>query len=186
MSIATKTGDQGDTGRFGGGRISKTDVRIEAIGSIDELNSAIGLICARNDISEEIMHCLHKIQESCFCIGSALSLSETATAHDKEYIPRIKQSDVEFLEREIDAIENRLKPQRRFILPGGSPSASMCFWLRTIARRAERVVVQAHEQEPVDEQVLPYLNRLSDYFYVLARFLNQEQGIDEIEWQGGH
>ena len=186
MSIATKTGDQGDTGRFGGGRISKTDIRICAIGTVDELNSAIGLICARNDINIEIMHVLRRIQECCFCIGSALSLSEHASSHEKEYIPRVTQSDVAFLERKIDETEHRLSPQRRFILPGGAPSAAMCFWIRSVARRAERIVVQAHEQEPVDEQILPFLNRLSDYFYVLARFLNQEQGEDEVEWQGGH
>jgi len=186
MSITTKTGDGGTTGRFGGARISKDDIRICAIGTVDELNSAIGLVCARKDIDFEILEDLKKIQAHCFTIGAELSLSEDASKEAKDYIPRISEIDVSFLEHKINKMENLLSPQRRFILPGGSAQSSMCFWIRSVARRAERVVVRASNLERVDMIIIKYLNRLSDYFFVLARVLNQELRVDEIEWKGGN
>ncbi|MBU2575660.1 cob(I)yrinic acid a,c-diamide adenosyltransferase [Patescibacteria group bacterium] len=186
MTITTKTGDQGETGRFGGARISKDDIIICALGTIDELNSAIGLLVARQDLPIDAESDLKTIQATCFTIGAQLSTPKNVSKEAQDYIPRLSDDDVRFLERKIDEIEHCLGPQRKFILPGGSSAGAMCFWIRTIARRAERIAVKASYNEPVDEQILVYLNRLSDYFYVLARFLNQESGIEEVEWSGGH
>lgn len=185
MSIVTKTGDQGETGRFGGGRVSKSHPRIEAIGCVDELNSAIGLLTARLDITEPAPGDLKRVQEACFTIGGELSISSEATPEARGYIPRVSAADVEFLEARIAALEGELVPQQRFLLPGGSPAAAMAFWIRTLARRAERAVVASSQAEPVSSSLLQYLNRLADYFYVLARFLNARSGAAEVEWSGG-
>jgi cob(I)alamin adenosyltransferase len=185
MSIVTKTGDGGTTGRFGGGRISKSNPRIEAIGSVDELNSSIGLMSARTDLGDDVLVDLKLIQGIFFTIGSMLSLSPEAKEETKEYVPNIQSEELEHLERRITELEAILTPQRKFILPGGAPSAAMSFWIRSLARKAERRVVEASEQEAVDESILKYLNRVSDYFYILARYLNMESGVGETEWQGG-
>lgn len=185
MSIVTKTGDQGETGRFGGGRVGKSHHRIEAIGCADELNSAIGLLTARPDIPEPVPGDLKRIQDACFTIGAELSISSEATPEARDYIPRVAAADVEFLEARITALEGSLVSQQRFLLPGGSPAAAMSFWIRTLARRAERAVVASSQAEPVSSVLLQYLNRLSDYFYVLARFLNARSGVAEVEWVGG-
>ena len=185
MSIVTKTGDQGETGRFGGGRVSKSHHRIEAIGCADELNSAIGLLTARPDIPEPAPGDLKRIQDACFTIGGELSISPEASPEAQDYTPRVSAADVEFLETRITALEGSLPPQQRFILPGGSPAAAMAFWIRTLARRAERAVAASSQAEPVSPALLQYLNRLADYFYALARFLNARAGVEEVEWQGG-
>ena len=185
MSITTKTGDQGETGRFGGGRISKTDPRICAIGAIDELNSAIGLLVARQDILDEIGPVTQRIQETCFVIGSHLSVTPNAPDGVYERIPRLTEEDVAFLEREIERMESQTSAQSHFILPGGSPASAMCFWVRSIARRSERDVIKSHKIEPLSADILSYLNRVSDYFYALGRFLNHKAGVDEVEWISG-
>jgi cob(I)alamin adenosyltransferase len=186
MSIVTKTGDQGETGRFGGGRIKKTNPRISAIGDVDELNSAIGLLSARTDLPLEINEDIKTIQATCFTIGSNLSTPTDAPQEAQEYIPRLKEEDLSFLEKKVDELEHQLSSQNAFILPGGRAAASMSFWIRAICRRAERSTVASHELEEVPALMLQYLNRLSDYFYVLARFLNQEAGVEETQWKGGH
>jgi len=185
MSIVTKTGDRGDTGRFGGGRISKSDVRINAIGCVDELNSSIGLLCARTDLADAVLVDLKLIQNALFTIGSELSLAPDAPKEAQEYIPRIQSEELRHIEKRIQELEVLLEPQRKFILPGGASCAAMSFWIRSLVRRTERSLVVANESEPVSEDILRYLNRTSDYFYILARYLNMEAGESEIEWQGG-
>jgi len=184
MSITTKTGDQGETGRFGGGRISKTDPRICAVGAIDELNSAIGMFAARPDVPEHVRAHIKHIQEACFVIGSRLSVTPEAPDRVHERIPSISQEDIALLEREIERMEGITSSQRHFILPGGSPAASMSFWIRSVARRAERDLFTSHALEPLDEHILAFMNRLSDFWYALGRLLNQRAGVNEVEWQG--
>ena len=186
MSITTKQGDRGETGRFGGGRIAKTDPRICAVGAIDELNSAIGLFSARPDVPAEVRSLIKRIQETCFVIGSHLSVTPSAPDGVYERIPRLGKEDITFLEREIERMEATTSVQRHFILPGGSPAASMCFWIRSVVRRAERDLFKAHEIEPLDEHILAFMNRMSDFWYALGRYLNHLSGTEEVDWQGSN
>ncbi|MDP6571775.1 MAG: cob(I)yrinic acid a,c-diamide adenosyltransferase [Patescibacteria group bacterium] len=185
MSIVTKTGDQGETARFGGGRVSKNDASVIANGDVDELNSAIGLLSARSDISGDILDDLKAIQSACFTIGAELATPPNASEESRLYIPRIKEQDLSYIEARINHMEPKLAPQKHFLLPGGTPAAAMAYWIRTIARRAERSVVIVHQEQGANPMLVQYLNRLSDYFYVLARYLNQETGVSEKIWQGG-
>ncbi|MBI2050394.1 MAG: cob(I)yrinic acid a,c-diamide adenosyltransferase [Parcubacteria group bacterium] len=185
MGVVTKTGDKGETGRFGGARVPKDDPGVCANGDIDELNSAIGLFLARPDMSEQVMHDLRAVQSACFTIGAEIATPPDAPDESRSYIPRIAEADVFLLEERITAIESLLSPQKHFLLPGGVPAAAMAYWIRTITRRAERSVVHAHGAGPFNPLIIKYLNRLSDYWYVLARFLNQQRGIAEPEWRGG-
>lgn len=185
MKIYTKTGDKGTTSLFGGTRVPKHHIRIESYGTLDELNSNIGLLRDQN-ISELHKNMLLDIQDKLFIIGAIL-----ATPPEKEIlkngqerlnINRIEQEDIELLEKEIDLLDSTLPPMTHFILPGGHIFVSYCHICRCICRRAERLVSHLNEVEPIDELVLKYLNRLSDYLFVLARKLTFEHGADEIKW----
>jgi cob(I)alamin adenosyltransferase len=177
MKIYTKTGDAGTTGLFGGKRLPKNHLRIEAYGTVDELNSYVGLVrdVATND---EIRDLLKSVQDRLFTIGSNL-----ASDPDKNVItPDLNVADIEALEQAIDQMNEELPALRNFILPGGHTTVSFCHIARCVCRRAERLTVALHENEPVEALILKYLNRLSDYLFVLARKLGKDLGSEEISW----
>jgi len=179
MKIYTKSGDQGKTSLLGGKRVSKADVRIHAYGTVDELNSYIGLLRdidsfpARKDF-------LKHIQDSLFSIGAILAADPESNIN---IIPSMKQTNIESLENEIDKIEESLPKMRNFVLPGGHTFVSYCHISRCVCRRAERWIIQLNEDQPVDEYVIQYMNRLSDYLFVLARKISQEVESEEIPWK---
>ena len=175
--IYTKTGDEEETGLFGGKRLPKSHIRIDAYGTIDELNSYIGLArdYTENDATRML---LKEIQDRLFTIGSNL-----ASDPDKKMeVPDIKPEDITRLEKEIDRMNDALPELKNFILPGGHPAVSTCHISRCVCRRAERLVVALAQQEWVDPIIIQYLNRLSDYLFVLARQIGDEQGIEEVNW----
>ena len=179
MKIYTKTGDQGKTSLFGGRRISKDDLRIEAYGCIDELNSHIGLLCS-SILLPDLKIKLQRIQSYLFVIGSNLAADPEKS--DLK-IPGLNQEQTQFLESEIDAMESHLSPLRFFILPGGDTLCAQSHLCRTVCRRAERRTVSLSQLESVDAQILIYLNRLSDFFFVLARYLAHLNNSEEIYWK---
>ena len=179
FKIYTKTGDGGETALFGGRRVSKSDLRIDAYGTVDELNSQLGLL---RDLltDEELRTPLVEIQNRLFALGSHL-----ASDPQKELpVPPLTEAMVAQLETWIDAWEAHLPPLTNFILPGGHPAVSTCHVARCVCRRAERLTVALSETEPVEGVVLRYLNRLSDCLFVLARRTGQLLGAEEIVWRG--
>lgn len=185
MKIYTKTGDKGSTSLFGGTRVPKHHIRIDAYGTLDELNAWMGLLRdqAMDAHTEET---LISIQQHLFTMGAVLATDpEKATLKSGKKrlnIARITTKDVEMLEEEMDAMNAGLPPMTHFILPGGHPAVSFCHIARTVCRRAERMVTQLFENEPFDEIILIYMNRLSDYLFVLARKLAHELESEEIPW----
>jgi cob(I)alamin adenosyltransferase len=179
MKIYTKTGDQGTTSLFGGKRVSKGDLRIETYGTVDELNSWMGVI-RDQDVNAKRSEVLISIQDRLFTIGSVLA---TEPGNTKVKIPSLSESDIEFLEKEIDTMETELEPMRFFVLPGGHQSVSFCHVARTVCRRAERLIINLHSHESVDALVIKYLNRLSDYLFVLSRKMTAELGVLETPWK---
>ncbi|MBA4057302.1 MAG: ATP:cob(I)alamin adenosyltransferase, partial [Marivirga sp.] len=175
MKIYTKTGDQGTTALFGGKRLSKADLRIETYGTVDELNSHVGLV-RDQEVNQKRKPVLIEIQDRLFTIGSNLA---TEPGNDKVKIPMLSESDIEFLEKEIDAMDDELPPMRSFVLPGGHPSVSHCHIARTVCRRAERITISLSSHEKVQPLVIKYLNRLSDYLFVLSRKMSHELGAEE-------
>ena len=178
MKIYTKTGDKGDTALFGGKRVSKGELRIETYGTVDELNSYVGLL-RDQEVNQKRKGTLVEIQDRLFTIGSILA---TEPGNTKVKIPSIQESDISFLEKEIDSMESSLSPMKSFVLPGGHQSVSIGHITRTVCRRAERLVIRLHELETVDPLVITYLNRLSDYFFVLCRKMTSELGAEETPW----
>jgi cob(I)alamin adenosyltransferase len=178
MKIYTKTGDTGTTALFGGKRVPKNDLRIEAYGTVDELNSWTGVI-RDQEVNIGRQEILLKIQDRLFVIGSILA---TEPGNKKVKVPDLKEMDITALEMEIDAMENLLPPLKSFILPGGHPSVSFAHVARTVCRRAERLVIALDNSEPVDPLVIKYLNRLSDYLFVLARKMAHELRAEESPW----
>lgn len=179
MKIYTKTGDHGTTSLFGGKRVSKADLRIDAYGTVDELNSYIGLV-RDQDVNEKRRDILLQIQDKLFVIGSMLAAEPGNT---KVKIPFLKEDDVVVVEKEIDAMDAELSPLRFFVLPGGHVSVSFCHVARTVCRRAERLCTALHEQEQSNLLVVKYLNRLSDYLFVLSRKIAHELGVEEMAWR---
>lgn len=178
MKIYTKTGDKGQTSLIGGVRVPKYHLRIESYGTIDELNSFIGLV-KDQEMGKHDKEVLKEIQDRLFTIGSSLA-SDPEKSRMK--IPELRQEDVELLESEIDRMNERLPELKHFILPGGNTAVSFCHAARSICRRAERVTVHLSEQSEVNDLVIVYLNRLSDYLFVLARMLCFNHGIVENIW----
>jgi cob(I)alamin adenosyltransferase len=178
MKIYTKTGDKGQTALFGGKRVSKSDLRVDAYGTVDELNSFIGFL-ADNLSNEPQKALLKNIQERLFTLGA--NLASDPAKHPP--IPDILGSDIELLEVEIDKMESILPALQNFILPGGHPAVSVCHLCRTVCRRAERLVVALHKKDPIDALILQYLNRLSDYFFVLSRMIGHELQVPENIWR---
>ena len=175
--IYTKTGDKGETALFGGRRVPKSHLRVDAYGTVDELNSFIGLLCDSME-NQRIKDLLQQVQHRLFTIGAHLA-SDPAKSLE---LPDMETGDIQVLEQAMDDMDESLPDLKNFILPGGHPAASLCHICRTVCRRAERLVVALHQSDPVDERVLQYLNRLSDYFFVLARYLVHDAGAAEIVW----
>ncbi len=179
MKIYTKTGDKGQTSLANGKRVSKNDIKIEAYGTIDELNSFIGLLNASLS-NTQTKEKLIQIQSMLFSIGSILASVKQEQSNDL-----LKNINSEFLEKEIDLMNNTIPELTSFILPGGNQSASYCHVIRSICRRAERNVVTLASETDIPETILIFLNRLSDYFFVLARKLTFDAGNNEIHWVSG-
>jgi cob(I)alamin adenosyltransferase len=179
MKIYTKTGDKGQTSLIGGTRVPKHHIRIEAYGTVDELNSWIGLI-RDQDFSSDEKEILKEIQDRLFTIGSSLA-SDPEKSRMK--IPDLKAEDVTRLENEIDRMNEQLPELKSFILPGGNTTVSYCHIARCVCRRTERLVTHLSEEGFVADLVVIYLNRLSDYLFVLARFLGKHLNSVEIQWK---
>lgn len=180
MKIYTKTGDTGQTGLIGGRRVSKADARIDAYGTVDELNSWIGLV-RDQPINASRRKLLNEIQDRLFTVGAELATDPEKAP--KRAIPVVHADDVLQLEQAMDDMDAELPELRAFVLPGGNQAVSFCHLARTVCRRAERLVIALHQQAPVDEQVLQYLNRLSDYLFVLSRKMAHELYAEEIAWK---
>ena len=180
--IYTKTGDEGMTGLGGGRRVPKDSARVRAYGTVDELNSAIGVALALG-LSERSRSELGTIQNELFDLGSDLCWPEDDERRAR--IPTVQPKHVRRLEGLIDELNEVVGPLTNFLLPGGAPGAAQLHLARTICRRAEREAITLSHEEPIGELVLPYLNRLSDALFVMARFENHERGVAEPLWQPG-
>ncbi len=179
MKIYTKTGDSGTTSLFGGKRVSKADLRIDTYGTVDELNSYIGLV-RDQDVNSKRKDILVEIQDRLFTIGSILA---TEPGNTKVKIPSLLEEDVLLLEKEMDAMDAELPAMKFFVLPGGHQSVSFCHVARTVCRRAERLTIALHSHEAIDTLVIKYLNRLSDYLFMLSRKMTSELGAEETPWR---
>lgn len=186
MKIYTKTGDKGTTSLFGGTRVPKYNGRIEAYGTIDELNSYIGLIRDQK-IDKHTIKVLIKIQNELFTLGAVLATpkdkEKLKNGKDRLNIPKVTEEDILFLEKEMDNMNADLPLMTNFVLPGGHTTVSFCHITRCVCRRAERICVEVSEKEEIDPIVLQYLNRLSDYLFVLARKLTKDNKAIEIPWK---
>ncbi len=182
VKIYTKRGDEGETDLFGGGRVSKDDLRVEAYGAVDELNAFVGIAGAASE-HRGSTDLLVEIQRTLFRIGATLA-DNPAASRGARSAGGAHEGDVARLEAEIDRVEAELPPLRSFVLPGGSPAAAAFQAARTVCRRAERRVVSLQREEPLADESLRYLNRLSDLLFVLARLENQRAGVPDIEWSG--
>lgn len=179
MKIYTRTGDDGTTGLIGGSRVKKYDIRLEAYGTVDELNSYIGVIRSLyNEEHADTM--LEKIQNKLFVIGANLASDESASMIKKQLPCSI--ADIEILEREMDLMITVLPSLNNFILPGGCQATSFCHIARTVCRRAERRIVELSERTEVDSNLIKYINRLSDYLFVLSRKISMDLKAPEILW----
>ena len=185
MKIYTKTGDNGTTGLFGGTRVPKHHLRIESYGTVDELNSYIGLV-KDQAIDNDTKTTLIKIQNDLFTLGSMLATpSEKETlknGKERLNIPKITNESVTYLENTIDEINSTLPQMTHFILPGGHTTVSYCHIARCVCRRAERLSVSLHQQEGINPIILTYLNRLSDFLFMLARKLSKDLSVQEVKW----
>lgn len=185
MKIYTKTGDKGTTALFGGTRVSKKHIRIDSYGTIDELNAWVGLI-RDQEMDTYTKSLLTLIQHKLFTVGAILATDpeKAILKNGKERlnIPKINASDIELLENEMDIMNESLPPMTHFILPGGHTTVSYCHITRTVCRRAERMATELFEKEPFDDNVMSYINRLSDFLFVLARKLSNDLNADEIKW----
>lgn len=180
MKIYTKTGDDGTTGLIGGDRVRKCDARIECYGTVDELNATIGV--AAVTASSPMREVLAAIQNDLFVIGAHLATPEIGGGTRASHLPALDESIVARLEMQIDAAEHALPPLRQFILPGGCETAARLHLARTVCRRAERLLVDFALDRPVPAMILTYLNRLSDWLFVHARFANHEAGVADVPW----
>lgn len=181
MKIYTKTGDKGKTSLIGGTKVLKSDLRIESYGTVDELNSYLGL-CRDLLTDEQGRQVLQSIQDRLFVVGAALACDPEK--EPKMSIPDLKEEDVTLLEKEIDRMNEAVPPMKFFILPGGHPAVSQLHIARCVCRRAERCCVRlAGESQEVEPVILQYLNRLSDYLFVLARYTGHQLEVPEIPWK---
>jgi cob(I)alamin adenosyltransferase len=180
MKLYTKTGDKGETGLIGGTRVSKNDVRIEAYGTVDELNSFIGMLTTYQIPESEIAF-LRLIQNNLFIVGSYLATDTSKVQLKTASI--LKPESIERIEKEIDRLDGMLPELNSFILPGGSESGALSHICRTISRRTERRLFDMNKVHQIDNQILVYFNRLSDYFFALSRYLTFQKGGKEIYWK---
>lgn len=184
MKIYTKTGDAGQTSLFNGKRVPKHHLRVEAYGQVDELNAFTGHLRDQVD-SDKIKADLLRIQNQLFVIGSHLAFEHSNSLKNKKLaslLPVFEESETAFLENEIDQMTARLPTMTHFILPGGHPTVSVCHLARTVCRRAERAVTLLMQNDQVDIRLVVYLNRLSDYLFVLSRYICQQLKVEEIKW----
>ena len=181
MKIYTRTGDRGDTGLFGGGRVPKNDPRVEAYGDVDELNAHLGLARAI-EMMPRIDEVLVPIQRDLFALGALLATPDHEKMHEQLAKARIDDDRVSQLERAIDQGEEELEPLRAFIIPGGTPKSAALHVARTVCRRAERRVIALAQTTELPTLVVIYLNRLSDLLFVLARVANRRAGAGEVSW----
>lgn len=179
-ALYTRTGDQGTTSLVGGKRIAKTDVRLESYGMVDEFSSFLGDILSQPGCAAEVKGQLSKIQNTLFDVGSYLA-SDPEGAFKMP--PGVEDADITELEGWIDALDEQTPKVESFVLPGGAPLSAKAHIARTVCRRTERAILHLNEQQPVDEHVLRYINRLSDYLFILARFFNFIGGVEEIKWK---
>ena len=182
MKIYTKRGDTGETDLFGGPRVGKDDLRVEAYGAVDELNSVLGMAAAAST-QPDVLALVQELQSTLFDLGSYLA-SPDPDRRKKSQIPEPQDHDVERMERAIDAFEEELEPLRSFILPGGTQAAAAFHLARTVCRRAERRAVSLHRVEALDPLALRFLNRLSDLLFTMARLENRRAGHDDVAWVG--
>jgi len=180
VKIYTKTGDDGTTGLFGGERVAKTDLRVEAYGTVDEANSVLGMARATT-ASDSIAEWLEEVQTDLFALGAELAC--TSAKLGALGTPRIDQQRVQRLEQLMDLIDARLEPLKNFILPGGTPAAAALHHARAVARRAERRVLELHGSHAVSLDIRLYLNRLSDFLFLLARYENSVSNTADIAWK---
>lgn len=178
MKIYTKTGDKGETSLIGGRRVLKSNIKIDSYGTVDELNAWIGLIADQRS-AHKYQELLREIQGNLFVIGAQLASDPGKQVKE---LPKITSRSIEQLEQAIDIMDGGLQPLKNFILPGGSQEVSYCHVTRAVARRAERAVVALSEHEEIDELLIQYLNRLSDYLFTLARSIGKDMGVEEIPW----
>lgn len=178
MKIYTKTGDIGETSLFGGRRVLKSELRIDAYGTVDELNSWIGLL---RDVQTEnsTKDLLKEVQDRLFTLGSTLAADPD---NSKLKTPDLHETDIELLEKAIDQMDEELEPLRNFVLPGGHVFVSYCHLARTVCRRAERLCVTLHQSADVHPLTIKYLNRLSDYLFTLSRKMAKDLGAEEVNW----
>ena len=183
--VYTKTGDKGETHLAAGKKIPKTSPRIDAIGSIDELNAFLGFAAQpmnNNSKLHDARKKIIRIQNTLFDLGASLAVLKEDR---RENTPEITAGDIKTLENEIDSMNSQLQPLQSFILPGGGEIASRLHLARTICRRAERALVKLNQQEKLDENVIPFINRLSDWLFVISRLIPQQLGENELLWEPG-
>ncbi|HSP19121.1 MAG TPA: cob(I)yrinic acid a,c-diamide adenosyltransferase [Myxococcaceae bacterium] len=178
MKIYTRTGDTGQTGLFGGGRVAKDDARVAAYGDVDELNAALGV--ARAAGLGNLDAWCQDLQDQLFTVGAVLATPRGTRAD--AHIPHVRQEWVAAMEQRIDALQQELPPQTHFVLPGGTPASAALHLVRTVCRRAERSVVPLFREGLVDEVTMQFLNRLSDFLFVLARAANHRAGVKDVPW----
>jgi cob(I)alamin adenosyltransferase len=177
MKIYTKTGDDGSTSLFGGQRVLKSDLRIDAYGTVDELNSQLGWVASMRP-DAELGAMIERLQNLLFTLGADLATPPTINVR----IDRISEENVGELEQMIDSLDSRLAPLRSFILPGGSATSAGLHIARTVCRRAERILIHARETESISDEATHFVNRLSDLLFVMARFENASKGVDDVKW----
>jgi len=187
MKIYTKTGDQGKTSLYGGTRVKKSNLRIDAYGTVDELNSYVGLV--KDQLEDEtVIEDLLRIQNKLFALGAMLATpldkEKLKDGSDRLKIEKIEETEIQFLESRMDTMNERLEPMTHFILPGGHTIVSFCHIARCVCRRAERITVELADSEEINAYILIYLNRLSDYLFVLARKLTKDYKVTEVPWKG--
>ncbi len=178
MKLYTKTGDKGKTGLIGGTRVLKSDVRLEAYGTVDELNSHIGVLMSLG-VGSSNVEFLQNIQNVLFSVGAHLATD----TNEFDSVVTLELAEIEKIENEIDKMSSELPPLAHFILPSGSHSASQSHVCRTVARRTERRIVAVSDFYPIDENIIKYINRLSDYFFILSRWLLKQEKKEEICWK---
>jgi cob(I)alamin adenosyltransferase len=185
MKIYTKTGDKGTTALFGGTRVPKHHIRIDSYGTVDELNSHLGLI-RDQDIDAHNKSILQIIQDKLFTVGAVLATDPKKailkSGKERLNIPKISSEDIELLEKEMDTMNESLPEMTHFVLPGGHQTVSFCHIARCVCRRAERLASALNDIEPFQPETLTYLNRLSDYLFVLARKLSKDLQAEEVKW----
>lgn len=180
MKLYTKTGDKGTTGLIGGTRVNKNDVRLEAYGTVDELNTHIGVLVSLGLKTEHEVF-LRNMQNLLFTVGSNLATDTTKTDYKSASV--MKENYITAVEKEIDRLDSELAPLTQFTLPGGTQKSAQSHVCRTVARRAERRIIEMNNHYPVDNKVIIYVNRLSDYFFALSRNLLKDENVEEIAWK---